>query len=196
MSAVAEKTKTLSDKLFNGTFELRLHLDDHTTQDNTNQIISAVNQLIELHHAAHPRTGPFSPRFAFGGVEGDAVKIELFVMRPGQPNVECGIIPLKWKKVGNDQILTIRKQSRQRHIEHMNAGFNLTDLRMALSIRRVYLHEEKNEALTHHLDFFEAMDKKHPAEFTFDLDFNDEGVTIVAFRNFERHSVFTAFVQS
>lgn len=193
MSAIA--TKAISAKLFTGTFDLRNHLVDHTTEEIADDIVRAVNELIELYRARELRKQPFTPLFAFGGVPGDATKIELYVMAPGTPNVQAGVLALKWKKIGNHEILVLRKQAAQLHREHMNAHFNLADLKTALSIRQVSLIDERNDLLAHTLSYYEAMNSKYPTCFSFDLEFNDEAVTIVAYKDFKRHSVVTAFTQ-
>jgi hypothetical protein len=192
MSAVA--TKAISAKLFTGTFDLRCHLVDHTTEEIADDIVRAANETCEMYRAHTLRKQAFTALFAFGGVVGDPSKIELYVMAPGTPNVQAGVIALKWKKIGNQEILVLRKQPRLQHMEHMNAHFNLADLKTALSIRQVSLIDERNDLLAHSLVYFEAMNNKHPASFTFDLEFNDEAVTIVAYRDFKRHSAITAFV--
>lgn len=193
MSAIA--TKAISAKLFSGTFDLRNELVDHTTEEIANDIIHAVNEAIEMFRVRTARLQAFTPLFAFGGVAEDSRKIELYVMAPGTPNTQAGVIPLKWKKVGNSEILVIRKQARQQRIEHMNANFTLGDLKTALSIRQVSLHDDRNDLLAHSLGYFETANSKYPASFTFDLEFNDEAMTVVAYRDFKRHSVITAFVQ-
>lgn len=193
MSAVA--TKAISAKLFTGTFDLRSHLVDHTSEEHANDIIAAVNEVIDGYRARNPRQQVFTPVFAFGGVEGDSTKIELFVMKPGQPNTEVGAVSLKWKKVGNSEQLVIRKQPRQQRIDVMNAGFTINDLKSALSIRQISLTDERNDLLAHSLSYFETMNRKYPASFTFDLELSEEGVTVVAFRDFKRHSAIMAYVQ-
>jgi hypothetical protein len=194
MSLVA--TKAISAKLFVGTFDLRIHLLDHTTEEIANMIIAEVNKVHDGYRARNPREQVGTPRFAFGGVEGDNTKIDLYVMAPGNPNIQMGVIGLKWKKVGErGEQLVIRKQARQQLMEHMNAGFTISDLKTALSIRNISLKDGRNEILAHSLDLFETLNQKHPATFTFDLELTDEGVTVVAYRDFKRHSVITAFAQ-
>lgn len=197
MSVVA--TKAISAKLFVGTFELRSHLVDHTTEEIANDIVSEVNKVIDAYQGRNPMQQIGAPRFAFGGVEGSSHKIELYVMTQGNPNIQMGTVHLKWDKVEGCKFerLVIRKQTqaRQRKVEHLNASFTLPELKTALSIRQVSLHDERNELLAHHLEYFETMHRKHPATFTFDLELNDEGITVVAFRDFQRHSAITAFAQ-
>lgn len=195
MSVVA--TKAISAKLFNGTFELRNHLVDHTTEDIADSIVHAVNDTIDAYRTRNPQQKIFTPLFAFGGVEGDAAKLVLYVMiaRQGQPHTNVGEVPLKWKKVGNSEILVIRKQARQQQIERLNAHFTYPELKQALSIRNVSLSDPRNDLLVHNLEFFEMMHQKFPAAITFDMELNDEGVTIIAYKDFQRHSVITAFTQ-
>ncbi|BDD79627.1 hypothetical protein [Burkholderia phage FLC9] len=197
MSVVA--TKAISAKLFVGTFELRSHLVDHATEEMANDIIAEVNKVMNAYQERNPQERIVTPRFAFGGVEGSSHKIELYVMAPGTPNTQMGTVHLKWAKVDGCKFerLVIRKttQARQAKIEHLNASFTLPELKTALSIRQISLNDERNELLAHHLDYFETMHRKHPATFTFDLELNDEGITVVAFRDFQRHSAITAFAQ-
>lgn len=195
MSAVA--TKAISAKLFNGTFELRNHLVDHTTEDIADSIVGEVNNTIDAYRARNPQQKVFAPLLAFGGVEGDSAKLVLYVMigLQGKPHTNVGEVALKWKKVGNSEIIVIRKQARQQQIEHLNAGFTLPELKQALSIRNVSLTDPRNDLLVHNLDFFEQLHQKFPASITFDLELNDEGITLIAYKDFKRHSVVTAFIQ-
>jgi hypothetical protein len=197
MSVVA--TKAISSKLFVGTFDLRCHLLDHTTEEIADSIISEANKVHNAYLDRNPELRVGAPLFAFGRVEGDSHKIDLYVMAKGTPNTQMGTVHLKWKKLEgtNHEQLVIRKQSqaRQSVIEHLNASFTLKDLKTALSIRKISLNDERNDLLAHHLEYFEMMDRKHPATFTFDLELNDEGITVVAFRDFKRHSAITAFTQ-
>lgn len=193
MSTVA--TKAISAKLFTGTFDLRNHLVDNTTEEIANNIIAEVNTAIESYRVRNAFRS-FTPLFAFGGVEGDPAKIDLYVMVPGTPNIQAATINLKWKKIGNSEILVIRKTTRTARVEHMNASFTFSELKTALSIRNVSVHDSRNELLSHHLGYYETMHRKHPTEFSFDLELNDEGVTVVAYRDFKRHSAITAFAQN
>ena len=45
MSLVA--TKAISSKLFEGTFDLRIHLVDHTTEEIANDIIATTSPITE-----------------------------------------------------------------------------------------------------------------------------------------------------
>jgi hypothetical protein len=197
MSVVA--TKAISAKLFTGTFELRSHLVDHTTEEIANEIISEVNRIVDAYQGRNPMTVVGAPLFAFGGVEGNSHKIDLYVMMKGTPNTQMGTVHLKWKKFEGTtyEQLIVRKRTqtlRSQH-EHLNAHFTIDELKTALSIRKISLLDERNDMLAHHLDFYESMNRKQPATYTFDLELNDEGITVVAFRDFKRHSTLTAFAQ-
>ena len=196
MSAVA--TKAISSKLFTGTFELRNHLVDHTTEEHANDIIASVNHTIEGYRARNPRQQAFTPHFAFGGVEGDSSKLVLYVMigQQGQPHTNVGEVALKWKKISERaEILVMRKQAKQSQIDKMNAHFTFPDLKTALSIRNVSLKDPRNDLLAHSLEFFELMHRKYPAAITFDLELSDEGVTLVTFKDFQRYSAVQVFTQ-
>jgi hypothetical protein len=192
MSVVA--TKAISAKLFVGTLELHSHLVDHTSEEIAADIISEVNKVMESYQARNPREPYGAPRFAFGRVESSSEKIDLYVMAPGTPNTQMGTVHLKWKKTSEvTEQLVIRKRVQQ--AAAMNAHFTLADLKTALSIRHVSLNNPKNDLLAHSLEYFEMLHRKYPTAITFDLELNDEGLTLIAYKDFQRHSVITAFTQ-
>lgn len=183
------KQHPLTGKQVSGLFELRLLLIDYSIDEYVDAITRQVTHEYETFRR-EKHAGMFAPVFCV--TQEDPHKLTLEITAPGSGN-SVGKIPLKIKTTGKDAFVTMRKVAPRKYHQHSNAGFTLTDLKVELEPHRTSLPSDEHSMLSHWLAYFEDPEHAAKAIYSFDLDRNDESLTLVAFADFKRSNSITLF---
>lgn len=182
-----------------GMFDLRLFLQDHTTEEHADVIFKHTARAYDRFLARH-KVGPFTPTIR---VVRDAEQLRLEIVAPyfTRPVAK---VRLKTQHVGNDTILTIADPKATRphkpvhKTKHINAGYCLSEIRRRLRTDPDIAPEIKrlsSDAKAQLESFLETCGVRNAGsgDYMLDMDITDEGVTLIAFVNHKRAAAISVF---
>lgn len=183
-----------------GMFDLRLFLQDHTTQEHADVIFKHTERAYDQYRS-RTKIGPFTPTIR---VVRDAEQLRLEIVAPSSTR-PVAKVRLKTQRQGNDTILTIadqktpvRKTKPAASGKHINAGYCLNEVRRQLRTNPDIVPEVKrlsSDARAQLESFLDTCQLRNAGsgDYMFDLDLTDESVTLVAFVNHKRTATVTVF---
>jgi hypothetical protein len=182
-----------------GMFDLRLMLQDNTTEEHADIIFKHTERAYDQYRS-RTKIGPFTPTIR---VVRDAEQLRLEIVAPYSTR-PVAKVRLKTQRVGNDTILTIADAKAARvhkpapKAKHINAGYCLNEVRRQLRTNPDIAPEVKrlSSAARAQLEtFLDTCQLRNAGsgDYMFDLDLTDESVTLVAFVNHKRTAAVTVF---
>jgi hypothetical protein len=169
-----------------GMFGLRTLLQDHASESSIHAITLKASSLYE-DYRAEKSTGHFAPCFTL--IKQKGTNLQLEIRAHGQAD-SIGVIPLKAKEhQGYQQLELIKedKRPKRKPIKRVANGIGRSMLVLEMVDIRARLSATCNDELNRFLD------AKTSFEWSFDLDCNEETVSVVAYWENHRTTVLTLF---
>lgn len=183
-----------------GMFDLRLLLQDYTTEEQADIIFKHTERAYDRYRE-RSKSGPFTPTIRVVRDAEQDVRLEIVAPYHARPVAK---VRLKTQHVGNNTILTIadaktvRTPKPAHKAKHINAGYCLNEVRRQLRTNPDITPEVKrlsNDARAQLESFLDTCSIRNAGsgDYSVDLDITDEGVTLVAFVNHKRIAAVSVF---
>jgi len=184
-----------------GLFDLRLLLQDHTTQEHADVIFKRTEAAYDKYRE-RSKSGPFTPTIRVVRDAGQDIRLEIVAPYKTRAVAKVRLHP---EQNGASTILTIADQKAARAAKpkapqgkHINAGYCLNEIRRQLrqepgiveEVRR--LSSDAKAQLESFLDTCQ-MRSRGVGLYTIDLDITDEGISLIAFVDHKRAAVVSVF---
>lgn len=168
---------SVNGRAIRGMDALENALMDYTDTSHLALIQKEVRSLFQ--QAIKNNGGEFTPYFKieFNEVNNGSHYILRLEKRIGSFHENQGHIHITYV----DSVVKLRYEAAKTTVR--NAGWDIRGLKLALAERIRSFEASKRELIRNTLSEFGSLDKQNPTEFAFDIDDDDERLSIVALRN-------------